>query len=832
MKTLLLIDANALIHRAFHALPPMSGKDGRATNAVYGLASILLKIWREERPDFAAALFDRPEPTFRKQEYAEYKAHRVKAVDELISQIIESHNLFNAFHIKTYEAPGFEADDLIGTLAARFRKGLELKIIILTGDLDALQLVEGEKVVVKTLKTGVSKTFIYNEKEVIERYGLPPKKLIDYKAMVGDPSDNIPGISGVGPKTAATLLQKYASLEGIYENLNKEIKIKEKFENQKEDVFFYRRLSAIRDDAPVAIDNIQDLKTEDIPAAALEYFENLGFESLKKRLLEDGDVDVKETIKIKKQGGLGLFAEELPVVNYGSLTSIEDLVFLFDGKDALRKSNELKTSKTKVGFDLKAILKELRANKLEMEEPYFDLGIGFWLLDPDFKKNDPISLFQKFFKREWIGSMADFKTAYSFLKKEIDQKGLTKVFYKIEMPLIKVLASLEEAGILVDESKLKKLLIDINTEISRLQNAIYEVAGSKINLNSPKQLSSLIFDKLNIGLPKTKKTATGLKSTNEEVLKELKGVHPVIDYILQYREIFKLKSTYIEPTLNLIAEDGRLHTTYIQTGAATGRLSSQNPNLQNVPVGNKLAYQFRSAFVAPPGFSLVAFDYSQIELRILASLSEDPKMTAAFKKGEDIHAATAATVFATSISKITPEMRKIAKTLNFGIVYGMGSTAFARNAGLKRDEAKKFIENYFSEFKKIKEWQEKIKSEARSAGFVKNQNGRLRNVPALKFGMSRAASEAERVTINMPIQSLGADIIKLSMIAVQKEMSEKFGDKVRMLLSIHDELLFEIHDAIIKEAESLIKERMESIFALSVPFVVNVSTGKNWAELK
>ncbi len=829
MKTLLLIDANALIHRAFHALPPMSGKDGKGVNALYGLSSILLKIWREERPDFAAALFDRPEPTFRKQEYAEYKSHRPKAADELIHQIIGSHELFDAFKIKTFELPGFEADDLIGTLSARFQKE-DLRVVILTGDLDALQLVVDGRVVVKTLKTGVSKTFVYDKEAVEERYGLPPEKLTDYKALVGDPSDNIPGVPGVGPKTATSLLLKYGSLEGIYENLDKEIKLKEKFQNKKEDVFLYRKLSMIRKDAPVVIDELEKLATEDIAESVITYFENIGFESLKQRAEENG----RASSKPAKEAAAELFPLNIPPNNKKALTNkeVKDVVFLKLQDDPGSIARELASLKTKAGFNLKVFVKEARKKGAVLKEPFFDFGVGFWLLDPDSKNSDPAVFFKRFLKQDFTGSAADFANAYLFLKKEIERRGLSKVFYKIEMPLLPVLAEMEESGIAVYKSRLQSLLEKINKEVQSLQDKIHELAGHKININSPKQLSELIFEKLKIGLPKSKKTATGLKSTREEVLSELKGKHPIIDALLRYREIFKLKSTYIEPVLNLTGEDGRLRTTYIQTGTATGRLSSQSPNLQNIPTGYNLAQEFRSAFVAKDGFSLIAFDYSQIELRVLASVSEDEKMIQAFKAGEDIHALTAAAIFKVPKGGVTPEVRRLAKTLNFGIVYGMGVTAFAKNTGLKRDEAKQFIENYFKEFKQIKVWQEKTKEEARRVGFVKNENGRIRNVAALKFGAFRALSDAERVTTNMPIQSLGADIIKLAMITVSEKIKSNFKNReVKMLLTIHDELLFEVRDDMIKEASELIKEIMCSVYKLKVPLAVNIKLGKNWGEL-
>ncbi|MBI2035378.1 MAG: hypothetical protein HYT12_01700 [Candidatus Liptonbacteria bacterium] len=835
MRTLLLIDANALIHRAFHALPPLTAPDGRPAHAIYGLSSILLKIWRDERPDYVAALFDRPEPTLRKQEYKEYKAQRPKAANELIAQIIEAHHLFAAFGVKIFEVPGYEADDLIGAAAEKFKDEPDLKIIILTGDLDALQLVYKDKIVVKTLKTGISNTVVYDEKAVIERYGLAPQELPDYKALVGDASDNIPGLPGVGPKTTTALLQKYHTIENLYESLDNEPKIKEKFETYKKDAVLYKRLATINRKAPLAVDNLEELKSRELSPKLTEYFKSFGFGSLLKRIGAE-----EMATAAPREEPANLFSQ--------NKTNKEDGVFILNTNDILNRKNDLMTDKTKIGFYLKDLVKTARGKDIAMPGPYFDLGVGFWLLDPDYKKYDPESVFsavggsawggKKFSNHGWHNTEEDLQIAYQFLKREIDKRGLQKIFEGIEMPLIDILAGMERAGIKINKTVLQKLFARLEEEAGILKEKIYKSAGKKLNINSPKQLSELLFEVLKISSPKIKRTPTGLRSTDEEALSSLRGSHPIIDLILQYREIFKLESTYVKPILEFVASDGRLHTEYIQTGTATGRLSSENPNLQNIPVaqdtgGGDRGWLLRSAFVADTGFTFVAFDYSQIELRVLASVAEDEKMIQTFIDGKDIHAATAATVFHVPLPDVTPEMRRIAKTLNFGIIYGMGATSFARNAGLKRDEARRFIENYFQEFQQIKNWQEKTIQEARSAGFVKNENGRIRNVAALRLGAFRAASEAERITINMPIQSLGADIIKLAMINTAAIIKSNFKNgEVRMLLSIHDELLFEIRDDIIKEASELIYETMSSVYKLKVPLIVNMKSGKNWGDLK
>lgn len=829
VKTLLLIDANALIHRAYHALPPMTSKEGKPTHALYGVASILIKIWRDERPDYAVALFDRPEPTFRKEEFKEYKEHRPKAADELVEQIIESHNLFLAFSIPVYEAPGFEADDLIGTLAGRFGSESGLTIVILTGDLDALQLVVDDKVIVKTLKTGVSSTEIYNEEAVRARYGLSPEILPDYKALVGDTSDNIPGVAGIGPKTASQLLQKYGSLKPLLDSLDNEPKYREKLKGQNENIALYRRLALIRRDAPLPPIELFSLSTKASPENLIPYFDKFGFESLKKRFFGESDKPIPSIKKSQTSPTQGLFGEKY---NEPSPPH-KNILILSNDSITVKNAEELSSTKTKIGFTLKELIKKARRSGIKINGPYFDLGIGFWACYPEHKQYEPEELFTKYLNKTWSGNAEDYKTAYDFIQNEISTNNLKKIFEKIEMPLLEILAEMEERGIAIDIKHLKELKSEIQTEIRSKEDSIYKIAGGKFNLNSRRELAEFLFEKLKLGGTKIKKTPKGKISTDGEVLNDLAGEHPVIPQILEYRELFKLMSTYIKPMLELCGSDGRLRTTFVQTGAATGRLSSQNPNLQNIPIGNPLADKLRKTFIPQDGFSFAAFDYSQLELRILASLSEDAKMIAAFKRGDDIHSLTASMVLSVPLEKVTPEMRRLAKTLNFGIVYGMGYKAFAKAAGIKTEEAQSFIAGYFKEFSAVRAWQERIKDEARSIGLVCNLNGRLRRVPAIRLGGSREASEAERIVLNMPIQSLGADIIKLAMIQSTRILEENnnWREGARLLLSVHDELLFEVRDDILKEVIPRIREVMESAYAQSVPLIVNVKQGKNWADL-
>lgn len=812
MKTLLLIDANALIHRSFHAMPPLSTPKGEPIQAIYGLSRILLKIFREGPPtggfDYVAALFDRPERTFRKEKYEEYKAKRPKAPDELVSQIVKAREVFGKFRVKTIEIPGYEADDLIGTLAKRFAKEKDLKVTILSGDKDLLQLVEDGKVTVKTFKKGIGEMMEYHEAEVKEHYGLTPGQLPDFKAISGDPSDNIPGIPGVGPKTTTPLLQKFGTVENLYAHLSPDDKWYEKFAPHKKDVLMYKELATINCEAPIELGGIEDLKKEPLDTAELDaYFAELGFRSMTAGEKKKGEPKKNATPRKApaSQGGLPLLGGETQVARVDGVT---------------------------VGFDLK--------KERDLQEPFFDIGIAAWLIEPDLKDYGPDSVFRALLDKEWRGESEQVEEAFGWAKEKLAELDLERVFYEIEMPLLRVLKEIEEHGVMIDITKVQALRGELQKEIKRLEKEIYGKAGEEFNLNSPKQLSHILFDVLGIIPPKgMKKTPQGLMSTNFENLMLLREAHPIVDTILLFRTAFKILSTYVDPILERTDKNGRLHTSFVQTGTATGRLSSESPNMQNLPVageggeGKDWGTKLRDAFVAPEGAKLVAFDYSQLELRILAAVSGDKEMTHAFRRGEDIHALTASQIFGVSADKVTKEMRRIAKTLNFGVAYGMGSVAFAKVAGVSRDEAKKFIAQYYKSFSGVKEWQEETIREARESGFVKTLTGRRRPIPDIRSGSPQFMAQAERIAINMPIQGLEADIIKYAMIEARRVLLEKgwWEDGVKMLLSIHDELLFEIRDDMIEEVVPILEKLMESAYPLDVPLEVNVSSGIEWGGL-
>ncbi|MBI4094735.1 MAG: hypothetical protein HY435_00895 [Candidatus Liptonbacteria bacterium] len=832
MKTLLLIDANSLIHRSFHALPPLTTPDKKPIQAIYGLAGIFLRLWREEKPEYAAALFDRPEPTFRKKKYEAYKAQRPPAPDELVSQIIEAHNFFSEFGVKTFEKPGFEADDLIATLAERFKNEPGVRVVILTGDMDTLQLVHGDKVVVRTFKKGISETFTYDDNAVMERYGLVPAQITDYKALVGDPSDNIKGVPGIGPKTASALLKKYATLENIYEHLHDDPKLEKKLVGTDTQVKLSKELVVLERHVPIEAVHLETLKPSMDEKALRSYFRELGFESLVRRMgaqprheitagLQQAMWSDPERGKIPDQ--------KPPKKGIGKILLVRGAPKKTHGYDGFE------SKKIKVGFDLKRTLKQLWKEGEDLLPPYCDLGVAFWLLRPDMKDYSPEAVSREFLGRPWSGNDEDFYRAWEFAMNELKAQEIAHVFHDIEMPVLRILAEMESVGVRVNPEKLLRLERNIGSRLKELSQNVFREAGEEFNLNSPKQLSRILFEKLpSRGGRPIRKTPGGQFSTSAQNLAELRQEYPIVKHVLKYRDGAKILTTYVKPFLSRADSRRRLHTEFIQTGTATGRISSHEPNLQNIPRDSEWANELRGAIEAPHGHSLLAFDYSQIELRILASLSGDPKMIRAFEDNLDIHRMTAATIFDVPLENVQPEMRRVAKILNFGLVYGMGIASFARVSGLGRNRAGQFIRTYFSEFSGIREWQERAKRDARTLGFAKTLTGRRRPLPGILSELPRTAAEAERAAVNHPIQGLNADILKLAMIRAKSALQEKgwWGREAKLILSIHDELLFEVSDSMINETIEIVRNAMEGAFALGVRLVVHVSRGMDWGKVE
>ncbi|MEX0689996.1 MAG: DNA polymerase, partial [Candidatus Paceibacterota bacterium] len=766
---------------------------GKPTGALYGLSNTLVKIMEDEIPEYAVAAFDTPEETFRKEMFDEYKAHRPKAPDELIEQIIEAETLFEKFGIKVLKKPGFEADDVIGTLVEKLKSNKNLKITILTGDLDTLQLIDNGRITVLTPKRGVSNMFEYDEKAVIDRFNVPPELIPDYKGLVGDSSDNIPGIAGVGPKTADKIIEGKKTIEGIYKELEKKKeldKLEKKLLENKETALLSKKLATIDRDVPIKI-KLDTLKYDMSHSNELiDYLKDLGFNTLPSRL--SGEIDEPKEL-FNKQECLTFKKEDFEKISKQTIKN-------------------LSSEEVKVAFGWKEILKQVKSS-VDIKDPLFDVKIAKWLIDPDKKDYELTEREEK-----------DLESTFHKLSKKLKEEFLEKVFKEIDMPLIRVLADMEISGIKVNKEILEKISKEIEKEINSLTKQIHKKAGIEFNINSPKQVGELLFETLQIKNQKSK-TASGQYRTSEEALLEIKDQHPIVKLILEYRTLFKIKSTYINPLIE-VGKNGFIHTQFLQTSTATGRLSSEKPNLQNIPKGSRYANKIRSAFEAKRGYSLVSFDYSQLELRLFAHVSNDKELKNAFSNHQDIHKTTASKVFNTPLEKVTKEQRELAKTLNFGVVYGMGSRAFSRQSGLSIEKSKEFIKKYFEDFPAVKSWQEETLKKAKTNGVIRNPNGRLRRIKGGGF-MDRAA-------INMPIQSLGADIIKIAMIKTDKYLKDnKLENKASIKLSIHDELLLEVSNDNLSNIIPKIKEIMENkSFNLSIPLTVDVRVGENWGNMK
>lgn len=882
MKKLILIDGHALVHRAFHALPQtLSSPTGVLTNAVYGFTSVLIKAIKDIKPDYIVATFDLAGPTFRHEEFAEYKAHREKAPEGLHEQVPRVKQILTAFGIPIFEKTGFEADDVIGSVAEKTRKVKDLQTIIATGDMDTLQLVEDDKVVVLTLRKGVTDTILYNEDEVRKRYGLEPEQLVDYKGLKGDPSDNIPGVPGVGEKTASVLIQKFGNLENLYKQLEKPSKKKskdiseklaQKLIENKDMAFFSKKLATIIKDVNIDFkledaDWKKNMKGEEIS----KLFQEMGFFSLLKRISEIDGTAKEQTsflppptsgprVKELKNGKeiAELLAKLSRQKEFALDISDDFVVFAFEGKECfsvlletLLKNKEMVASlKTvlenpkigKIGHDFKVISKRFLGLGVHPEGILFDSKIASYLLSSDLRD---YSLEKIYFTELKQNMDPDIKKRPGFVL-ELKEKLSTKlkytdslwVFEKIELPLSIILAEMELSGVRIDLKAISRLKKSIIKELVKLEKKIYQLAGREFNINSPQQLSIVLFDELKITLPaqagrKLKKTGKGAISTAAPELEKLSEAHSIVDFILKYRELQKLKTTYVDPFPGLVKKNGRIHTTFNQTGTTTGRLSSEEPNLQNIPIRTDIGQEFRKVFVASPGYKLVSFDYSQLELRIAAHISKDKKMNEAFRRGEDIHTRTAAEVFGVPAEKITANMRRQAKVLNFGILYGMGILGFQRASGVDRIKAREFIERYMQEFSGVARYMQEMKDKVKKDGYVATIFGRRRSLPEAFSGMPQLVSQAERMAINMPIQGTEADFLKMAMVQVHDLVhKENVEEQVKLLLNVHDELLFEVKDDLIKSWAVKIKNIMENIHKLDVPLIVDVKFGNNWAEME
>ncbi len=781
-KRLVLLDSHAILHRAYHALPDFATSKGEPTGALYGMATMIIGIIEQFKPDYIVATFDLPKPTYRHEAYKEYKAGRAKTDENLIAQIKRAPDMFAALSIPMYSLEGFEADDMLGTIVEQMKKNDDLEIVIASGDMDTLQLVVGDKVKVFTLKKGIKDTVVYNEKAVFDRFGFGPEMIPDYKGLRGDPSDNIIGIKGIGEKTATTLITTFGSIEEMYKKLAKDEqafldakitpRIIELLKNGEEEAFFSKTLATIRRDAP--IDFVlpeKEWKTDLDMTQVSTLFSELEFRTLVARL--------KNAMGEKSETKDDVPKKEIPVVD----------------------ANKLKT-----------------------------VGIALWLLNSNL--TDPkIEDVLDFAKTD------DFETAEKIIFAELEKRQLKEVFEKIEKPLIPLLSKMKDVGIKVDVPYLKTLSSEYHEELSKLEKSIWVHAGKEFNVASPKQLGEILFVDMGLKVARQKKTATGAFSTKESELEKIRELHPIIDEVLKHRELSKLLGTYIDTLPALVDETSRIHAQFVQTGTTTGRMSSQDPNLQNIPNKTEKGRAIRKAFVAEKGYTLVAFDYSQIELRIAAFLSKDKKLVEIFRNGKDVHSAVAAQVFCVPESEVTKEMRSRAKVINFGILYGMGVLALKQNLGTSREEAQKFYNDYFETFSGLALYLDQVKADALRLGYTETLFGRRRYFEGLKSRIPFVRAMAERMAINAPIQGTEADIVKIAMIHVDEHLQKKgIGNDVRMLLQVHDELVFEIKTEKVSDIIPEIKQIMESVVdpkkTEGIICTVDAKAGENWEEME
>ena len=734
-KRLLIIDSNSIIHRAFHALPPLSTSKGEMVNAVYGFLLVFFKAIKEFHPEYIAATFDVKGPTKRHEKFKQYKAKREKAPDELYDQMPMVKKVLQAFNVLVFEKQGFEADDLIGTIAKQAcQKQIHppLEIIILSGDMDTLQLVNAHTKAY-TSRKGLQDSVLYDEDAVRKRFeGLSPKQLTDFKGLCGDPSDHIPGVTGVGEKTAIQLLNLFGSIEQMYKELEEHTK------------------------------NAKSLKPR-IAELVLQYKEQAIFSK------ELGTIDQNVPVEFR-------------------LEDLEWHKFNQEKAKELLRAFEFRTLEAKV-FSLR-----------EMSQS-----------ETDFHKDEADNLVEK-------------------LERLYEEGVFSKTIYELEKNLIPVIREMEQTGIQIHKPTFKKLSKEIAQELKIIQKKIFELAGTQdFNINSPSQLSKVLFEKLLLPTKGLHKTPGGVLSTASQELQKLVHLHPMVQEILRYRELSKLQNTYLLPLPLLCDAGSRIHAHFDQLGAATGRLSSDSPNLQNIPIQGEWGKKIRKGFVAALGYTFAAFDYSQMELRIASDMAQETKMQKVFKEHKDIHQMTAGEVFGIAQNEVTQDMRHRAKALNFGVLYGMGARGFAQSAGVSFEEAQSFIEDYFMRFPKIAEYVEKTKEFARKHGYVETMFGRKRYLPDVNSNAPHIRAAAERAAVNHPIQGTAADVIKMAMVKISQH---KFPRKsCRLVLQIHDELLFEISDDIIKEIAPLIKKAIEEVVLLKVPLYVQIKKGPNWGEL-
>ncbi len=894
---LLLFDGNALLHRAFHALPPLTvSKTGEPVGAVYGFARTLIKVLNDFKPTHWAVAFDRPTPTFRHIEFEQYKAQRPPAPDELKRQSGRVRQLAESFGMPIFEIDGYEADDVLGTLSCQ-ASAQGIDTIIVTGDADAMQLVSPKVQVLVPQRTFGDVT-LYDEAAVQQKYGVAPAQIPDLKGLKGDPSDNIPGVSGIGEKTAVKLIQQFGSVEGIYQHIEEVTpKIRELLVTGEEEAQRSKRLASIVTEVPVALELAACTVGSYERSKLLELFRELEFFTLSDKLPEVREQKVRADVQVGTVEGEYQLIDTVPALEQlvAELSKVDSLVvdlvtvpgkpagvelvgialslslgrayYLPVGHRGWEQPRQIPRQPVldqirplledagiaKIAHNGKEIITALAEYGVGLNNLAFDTFIAGYLLGEKSLSLKPLAFLKLGLELMPLAAAVESKrasvaeisvplaTRYAgaqvdaisrlrqLLEAELKEKGLWRLFTEVELPLIPVLALMERNGVALDTELLSHMSQSLGEQLLSLEQGIYAEVGHRLNINSPKQLGAVLFDELK--LPGAKRTKSGY-STDASVLEGLKEIHPVVKQILGYRQLMKLKSTYIDALPALInPRTQRVHTSFNQAATATGRLSSSEPNLQNIPIRGELGKQVRKAFIAEPPSFLVGGDYSQVELRILAHLCQDPGLLTAFRQDRDIHSATASEIFGVALDEVTPEMRRVAKVVNFGVIYGMSDYGLEQATELSRGEASQFIDSYFQKYPGVKEYVESTKQQARENNYVQTLLGRRRYIPEINSSNRQVREAAERMAINMPVQGTAADIIKLAMIKLHRE-TENRGMKSKLILQVHDELLFESPPDEVEEMKSLVEEIMPQAIELSLPLKVEVKVGRNWGEME
>lgn len=852
-KRLYLIDGHALCYRAFYAIKELTNSKGQATNAVFGFVSTVKKILKERKPDFVAVCFDSKEKTFRQEKFAEYKIQRPPMPDPLISQIPIIKNVAEAFKFTCYETPGFEADDIIATIVEKL-KGENCEVVIVSEDKDLLQLA-GKKVRFLSLRNDKE----FGVDEIKSQYGFEPKLITDYLALAGDSVDNIPGVKGIGKVTAGKLVSEFGGLDGIYKNVDKisSASVKEKLTAQKKTAYLGHELTLLAANVPVDV-SLASLKVLDPDAKRLyALFKDLEFrrfaeefagseaaDSFPGTVRPTDDKSLKKFIEAAKQSKQFAFLAEVTELQENSLFDNVALYVTADGIDVLKLgTKEAVAIKPlwenedilKVTFGLKEQLKQLAGLTLTIPFNAFDVKLAAYVLLPS-QPLDLNSLIWHYLEKSvpadnpFPAQAQAVIALFEACQKDIKAKKLDDLFFKLEMPLTFVLFKMQEEGVCLDVKLLGKLSIDAEKEMASLEKKLFKLAGEEFNLNSPKQLSHILFEKLS--LPPIKKTKTGF-STDEGVLTQLAKTHELPALVLEFRQLSKLKSTYLDALPKLTdVKTKRLHADFDQAGAETGRLSSRNPNLQNIPIRTELGRQIRKAFIPSSTKNLLlAADYSQIELRILAHLSKDKTLIKAFQAGEDIHRYTASLIFEVKEKDVTPDMRYATKRVNFGIVYGMSAFGLAKDLGVSHGEAQEFIDKYFLRYPNVKIFMDAQIKQCEKEGFVETLLHRRRYIPEIKSSNMALRQFAQRQAINTPVQGSAADLMKLAMIKIQQQL-ERQNLASKMIITVHDELIFDMVEPEKSALIEIVKTQMEEAINLDVPVSVTMKSGHNWLEMQ